>query len=138
MSHAKYSVSPFGTLFNDFLFNTSFQPKAQATLPAANIAKTDNGFRVELAIPGFEKDEIQAKIEQKRLVISAQKSEQSAEEGLSYQHREFVAKHFERSFRLPDTIDQDRVEAVYNNGILKIDLFVKPELQPSTKAIEIA
>jgi HSP20 family protein len=138
MTYTKYPAPAFKGLLSDFFFNPTFVP-ATAHKPQANIAKTSTGFRVELALPGFGKEDLSVKIDNQHLVIGAQKTTDTTQtEQEVYQHREFSAQSFERSFRLPDTIDAEQVSATFENGLLVIHLNNKPEHQPASKVVEIS
>lgn len=135
---AKFQPMPFKSMFNDFFFNPVFDGGHAATLPAVNVVEKDNGFRLEVAAPGFDKSDFNIKVEKDLLTVSAQKTANNEENTPNYRRREFLVNQFERSFRLPETIDQDQVKAVYENGILHIDLLKKPELVPAVRTIEVA
>lgn len=122
------------TRYRNF-FNETWVPLSQ---PAVNIVETTTGFRVDLAAPGLAKEDIAIKVEQKQLVISAKKAEENATDGETYRRREFQYNAFERTFRLPETIDTDQVKATFNNGVLSVTLEKKAEHQPVVKTVEIA
>jgi HSP20 family protein len=121
------------TRYRNFLVD-NWVPLSQ---PAVNIVETATGFRVDLAAPGLAKEDIAIKVEQKHLTISAKKAEENSTEGETYRRREFQYTAFERSFRLPETIDTDQVKATFNNGILSVSLAKKAEHQPVVKTVEI-
>ncbi len=88
---------------------------------AANIYDTDNSFVIEMAVPGFSKDDIKINIEQQTLNISAEaKSSEIADE--KWLRREFSYRNLQRSFILPKTVDIDNISADYQNGMLKVIL----------------
>jgi HSP20 family protein len=130
-----FAPSVFNALFNDYFA----QPAQRATAfqPAVNVIESNNGYRLEVAAPGLRKEDLTIKVENKHLVISAQKSEQSTENAPVYRRHEFSFAGFERSFRLSDTIDPEQVTANLEHGILTIELVRKPEHQPIVKTIEI-
>lgn len=108
------------------------------TQPAVNIVETATGFRIDLAAPGMGKEDVTVKVDNKHLVISAKKAQENANEGETYRQREFVYTDFERSFRLPETIDTENVTATFNNGVLSVSLVKKAEHQPVVKTIQVA
>lgn len=140
MTLVKYqTASPFNRFFNDFFLNPAWDnaPANRFHQPAVNIAETDKGFRLEIAAPGLNKEDITIKVEKDHLIISGKKTEQNTEETAKYHRREFAVQQFERSFRLPDTIDTDQVSANLVNGVLHIELVKKTENQAVVKTIEI-
>lgn len=102
------------------------------TKPLSNIIKRENSFVIELAIPGFSKEQINISVDKDQLVISAD-VEHKLEEGETYTKNEFNYHKFDRRFNLGDSIDTSKIEAVFNNGILKITLHVKEEKDTTIK-----
>jgi HSP20 family protein len=92
----------------------------QGNSVAANVGETDTAFWVELAIPGHPKDSIQISIEKDILKVKSEKPED--ESGLKYHRREFKPDAFERSFKLPKSVDQDAISAKCENGLLVLEL----------------
>lgn len=110
----------------DSLFNEIFNTPNNIT-PAANISESENGYRIELAIPGFSKDEFSIEVQERLLQVSSRKE---AEEEKKYLRKEFSAQSFHRSFRLPKTVDTDAIEAQYDNGVLVLSLPKLEEAKP--------
>ena len=137
MSHVKYQTLPHKSFFNE-LFNVAFEPVAYNHRPAANILETGTGYKIEVAAPGLAKEDFEIKLDKNKLTVSAKKENKQEDNTAKYRRREFVFQSFERSFFLPETIDTDNVKAAFNNGILEIELFNKPELQPAVKSISVA
>lgn len=108
-------------------------------MPAVNVKETDSGFEIEAALPGMKKEDIRVRIDNGILQINAeQKSERESKED-NYTRKEFSYQSFSRSFRLPENVDQDQVEAGYSDGILRLSL-LKKSLAPASngKNIQIA
>lgn len=135
MTLVRFQPAPFKSLLSDF-WNLPTDGTA-STQPVVNILETAAGFRLELAAPGLMKEDFQIKVEKNLLTISAHKGAPSLEDGVTVLRREFAYSAFERVFRLPDSIDTDKVEATFNNGILSVNLIKKAELQPVVKTISI-
>jgi len=98
--------------------------------PAVNVSETDEQFRLEVAAPGLKKEDINLKIEEETLVISATKEEQAEETKENYTRREFNFSNFERRFQLNETIDVENIKANFVDGILNI---VLPKIVEETK-----
>ena len=113
----------------------------QLSQPAVNVSETEDAFKVEVAAPGFEKQNFALNVENGHLVVSA-KREEKTEEGQPdkgrFLRREFRYESFKRSFKLPITVNQDSISAVYENGILNIELPKKEEAKPIAKNIQVA
>lgn len=109
--------------------------------PAVNVKESNDGFEIEMATPGFEKENFQINIEKNTLKISVPEKEASTNEKeneneMHYTHKEFAAYSFERSFELPKTADSDNIKARYNNGVLSVFIPRKEEVRVE-KHIEI-
>lgn len=89
--------------------------------PISNIIEKNDAFLVEMAIPGFDKKDIVIDLEDNVLKISSKK-EFSFDEGDQVLRNEFKRGEFERSFELPETVDSEKIEAKYKNGVLSLNI----------------
>jgi HSP20 family protein len=122
-------------VFNDNLFNGA---DFSNNTPMVNIKESINGFHLEVAAPGLNKENFEITMDKNVLTISAEKQSEQKQEGEKYTRKEFNFSSFKRSFTLPETIDTATIKAVYENGILKVGLNKKAEAKPEIKKIEIA
>jgi HSP20 family protein len=95
------------------------------TLPKVNIKELEDAFVVEMAIPGFEKSDFDISVENDSLSISAEVETEQAD--ANYIRREFGYSSFRRSFSLPESIQEDKIKARYENGILHLNLPKTPD-----------
>jgi len=114
-----------GSMMEDFwntdkFFNQPFF--APEILPAVNISEKPDHFEVEVAAPGFKKEDFKITTEDGLLTISAETKTEKNEEKENYTRREFSCSSFTRTFNLPDNIQQDKINAKYDNGVLTIGL----------------
>jgi HSP20 family protein len=113
------------------------------SLPAVNVLETTEGFTIEVAAPGLNKEDFSLNLQQNTLSISVNKATETTEgipaEGKpKYTRREFNFQSFKRTFTLPQTVDGERIQASYINGILQIQLPKKEEAKSkSPRTIEI-
>lgn len=91
-------------------------------LPDANIVEHKNEFQIELAAPGLDKKDFNIEIRNGILSISAEKEEESKSEDKNYLTKEFSYNSLYRSFTLPESIKTEKIDAKYENGILKVML----------------
>lgn len=106
--------------------------------PAVNIHETNDNFSVELAAPGLSKEDFKIQLEKNQLSVSAKKETTQTEEGTNYTRREFSYTNFKRSFTLPESVDSDNINAIYENGILQLSIPKKAEVKIVPKTIAIA
>lgn len=125
---------------NDFFdwSNRNFSD-TNTTLPSVNIKEDNDGFDVEVAAPGFEKGDFRIELDNDVLTVSSEKKvENETKEGQRFSRREFSYQSFSRSFTLPNTVENDKIAAKYENGILKISIPKKEEAKPRpARQIEI-
>jgi HSP20 family protein len=140
MNRRNYDLFP--AMIEEFFNRDLFQNNVghQKFTPAVNILEEANGFGLELAVPGFKKEEIKMHLDGKVLTISAAHQNQTEQADAKYTRKEFSFQSFSRSFTLPlELIDADRIQAQYENGILKLELPKKEaEIKKGPKLIEIA
>ena len=97
-------------------------PEKSMDIPSANVIENDKEFKLELSAPGFDKKDFKVEVNDGVLNISAEKESKSEEEKENYRKKEFSYTSIRRSFRLPDTVMDDKIDAKYDNGILKVIL----------------
>lgn len=104
-------------------------------VPSVNVIENSNEYRVELAAPGFDKDDFSVEIDDKGvLTISAEEDEEEEEEDEEgYTRREFSCNTFSRSFNLPEDANPDKISAGYDCGILSVTLPKKETTVTSPK-----
>lgn len=131
----------FANLFEDDLFNLSDGPRSKWNkLPPVNISESKEDFKVDVAAPGFLKDDFKVKIENNLLSIEASRVEDKNEKNENFSRREFIQSSFVRSFQLPENkISEDQIAASYENGVLSLSLPKKEEAKAKeAKMIEVS
>lgn len=101
------------------------------TTPAVNIAENKNHFEVSVAAPGLKKSDFNIDVDENMLTISCEKEEKKEEKEERYTRKEYNYTSFTRSFALPDEVIKDKIEAVYEDGVLRITL---PKTEQAKKA----
>ena len=137
-----FPVTRFGTISNPFdmlstfdkMFDETFSAYptenktttglSVTTVPRANVVKRDNGYVIELAAPGFSRDEFDIDIENNTLSVSVS-TEDTKEYKDAIQMREYRYHSFSRSWTLPEGTNIDRVAANYEAGILSVNVPVE-------------
>ena len=128
-------------LFNNFFRNDYHENYTNNSRkePATNVFETETEFKIEVLLPGFNKEDVELNFEKNLLTIKVEneKSEDNSEE-YKYTHREFGAFNFEKQFRIPKSVNDEKISAKFENGILNIILLKKEEtLEKAPKEIEI-
>lgn len=124
----------------DSFFNDSFGglPQQRYTAPAVNIQEDEEGFIVELAVPGLKKEDFKVEMDNKLLKISGEKKDEKEEKREKYSRKEFSYQSFQRSFTLPDTVDEAKIRANYQEGVLTLQIPKKEEAKAKpARTIEI-
>ena len=112
----------FPSLINEFFnddFGMNFLNRSHF-VPSVNSLENNDSFEIDLAVPGMKKEDFTIELNDKVLVISSETS--NTNENDKIRLNEFNFSSFQRSFRVPDSVDQDKIKANYKNGILKIKL----------------
>ena len=130
-------------LFDDFLTRSLWDwgnlnySDTNTSIPAVNILEKDDGFEVEMAAPGMDKKDFSIELENNVLTISSEKKSEKEESGKDKIHRkEFSYQSFRRSFTLArDTVDADKIQAKYENGILRLMIPKKEEAREKPRRV---
>jgi len=131
-------LSPgFNDMFESF-FNDSFiSDRMTSRVPAVNICETEDGYHIELAAPGLTKEDFKINLEKHMLNISAEKRTEQTQNDKKYNRKEYSYSSFTRSFALPDTADDENINAEYNNGILDIKVAKKETAKMESREISV-
>ena len=108
---------------NDLLFTPSRESTHSAPCyPAVNVFSDDNEAVMTAEVPGMDLKDIQISLVGDTLNISGEKAESVKSENVTYHRQERGCGKFERSIQLPFPVQADKVNAVYEKGILKVTL----------------
>lgn len=137
MSIVKRNSLFFPSLMNDLVRPDWFggMENLNTNLPAVNIKNNTENFELELAIPGGKKDDFKIEVDNDVLTISNEVKSENEEAKENYSRREFSYSSFKRVFTLPETVDGTKIDAAYENGILKLTLPKKEEALPRPKRL---
>lgn len=108
-----------------------------AVAPAVDIAEHENAYELTAELPGLDEKNVEVKIANGLLSIKGEKQEEKEEKKKDYYVRERNYGTFERSFQIPDTVDTDKIEAVFKQGVLKVTLPKRPDAAQAAKKIDI-
>ncbi|MFY7787615.1 MAG: Hsp20/alpha crystallin family protein [Thermoflexibacteraceae bacterium] len=88
--------------------------------PLVNIFETAEYFRLDVAAAGLKKENFKVQVQNNELIIEAQDAENVEDSTEKVLRREFGYNGFRRAFTLPNSVQIDRIEAKYHNGILSV------------------
>ncbi len=123
--------------WNEWFDNTGLMGRT-LNVPAVNITEKKDEYQVSLAAPGMKKDDFKIDVDGNMLTISSEKEENKEEKDKKFTRKEYSYSSFSRSFTLPEEINKEKIEAKYEDGVLKIALPRKEEAKrPSAKHIAV-
>jgi len=141
MGIVRWNPNLVNHVFDNFL-NTDVPTQkyrsTRGTLPAVNIKENDDQFELEVAAPGFAKNDFKIEINDGVLTIAAEHETKEEQKTNGYTRREFSYGAFTRKFTLPEDANDKDITAKYDNGILNVVLPKKEEAKPQpARLVEI-
>ena len=133
MSLVKWNpeTSFFPTLsswMDDFFPENGFKTAMKGlTVPAVNVKESKDAFKLNVAAPGFKKEDFKLEVKNGYLIISGEAKEEKEDKDETFTRREYSYNTFSRSFSLPENVNGDAIAAQYADGVLKVTM-------PKTKA----
>jgi len=128
------------TMIHSF-FNTDWNFPVRDTRnwsPAVDVNETDNSFVLTADIPGLTKKDIKVNVANGKLSISGERTYETDQENDNYHYRERRFGTFDRSFKLPDTVDEEKISASFKNGILIVALPKHANILPKEREIKVS
>jgi HSP20 family protein len=104
-------------------------------LPEANVLETDKAVEVTLELPGMKPEDVKVEIRERALWVTGEKKEEKEEKGKTFHRIERRAGMFRRVFPLPVEVMEEKVDARFAEGVLKITLPKAEKVTP--KHIEV-
>ena len=119
-----YTSDPFFEAFDDFFRPVFYDDRADSM--RTDIRETDNGYQLDIEMPGFDKKDVKVALENGYLTVTAEKSEKEEDKNGKYLRKERSVS-CSRSYYVGDDIERENVKAKYENGMLTLNL---PKSQP--------
>lgn len=129
-------VSNYRSLFDDLFSDWGSSNK----IPPVNVTEKSDAYIIEADLAGYTQDEFSVNVDKHVLKLSStkqSKAEDDKENTKKFLVRERYFRAFERSFSLPEDIDEGAIEGEFSNGVLTITLPKKPEVQPKSIDVKI-
>lgn len=108
-----------------------------AVFPDVDVRESGNEIVIEAELPGVEEKDLSVSIRNGMLTIQGEKKFEHEEEKDNYQRMERYYGSYQRAISLPDSIDEEKIEAKLDNGVLTIKLAKRPEAVKQERKIEI-
>jgi len=127
------------SLSTDFFGNSffDFRPLKQNQFPRVDIAETENNFLITAELPGIDEKNVDITLDGETLTIKGEKKETSEDKQGEFYSRERSYGQFQRSFEVPATINQNKIDASFSNGVLTVKMPKTPESKKEVKKIPI-
>lgn len=111
---------------------------AELTVPAVNVSEDKDSYKLSVAAPGMKKEDFKINLEGNVLTVSAEAENEKEEKNEKYSRQEYNYSSFSRSFNLPESISKEKIEAHYDEGVLKLKLPKNEDAKKNGKSIQIA
>ncbi len=132
----------FGDMMTNLFDDSFFKPLKKIhnnNIPAVNISEDENGYSIQLAVPGMQKDSFDIDLNEDLLIISSKVKEEKKDNAtIKFTRKEFNYGNFSRSFNLPEAANKEKITANYFDGILEVRIAKREDKKPITKKIEIS
>ncbi|MBI3556284.1 MAG: Hsp20/alpha crystallin family protein [Deltaproteobacteria bacterium] len=107
-------------LFGDSMLSLKANAKMPTFNPMCDVEESDGHYLFSFDVPGIGKDDIKVELLENQLVVSGERKYEHSEKKHAHRLNERYYGSFQRAFTLPSVIDAERVEASYDNGVLRI------------------
>jgi len=127
-------------LFEDFgkgWPRLSFDGKSDVLAIATDVTESDKDYRVTAEIPGMDEKDVEVTVASGMLTMKGEKREEYEETKKDFYRSERSYGAFQRSFRLPEDVDQEKIEASLKKGVLTVVLPKTAEAQKKARKVEI-
>ena len=129
----------FGRFERDWALPSLFgrEGRGTAVVPQLDVRENTDSMCIEIELPGVEEKDISVTLANGVLTIKGEKKQEKEDKGENYHMSERSFGSFQRSLRLPELIDESKVEAKFDKGVLKVTAAKKPEAVKAERRIEI-
>lgn len=121
---------------SEFLGGGASRSARRQFMPPVDIIEAPDSYRIEVDLPGFSEDDVDVTLSEGTLVVRGRRQTAEDTDVEQVRHRERSGGEFERSFRVPRSVDPDSVSARLTNGVLSLELRKQEQSQGRTVEIE--
>lgn len=124
MSNSSKANSPvqFPTMLEYFWDWDGLSDRSREMQPNVNVRDLPKKYELKIAVPGFKRKDFRIEIEHGEMTITAESNSKENKDGEMFSRREFACSSVCGTFRLPEDIDEHKINAKYKRGILTIEL----------------
>lgn len=122
-----FGFNPIKTFFGDFV------PSNFTNSPKVNVKETDKAYEIEIANPGFGKDDTKIEIKNGIISVSMTNESQEGPEDEKYHVQQWIKSSYNESWNIPENVIEEQISAKHDNGVLTITL---PKKEVEQKQIE--
>ena len=135
------ALERFNRIFNDSRFFGRANDKETMTFadwsPAVDIQETPEAYLVDAELPDIKKDDVKITLHNRVLTLTGERRQEKEEKGKKFHRVERSYGRFERSFTLPDGVDEQKIHATFKDGMLRVMLPKAQASKPATHEIKI-
>jgi HSP20 family protein len=104
------------------VYGAPLWPDLAVEIPAVDFVERNGGYEMQAELPGLSPDQIEVRLSDGLMTIKGEKSAERVEDAQNYHLRERSFGSFQRTFRVPASVDTSKIEAQFDNGVLKVSL----------------
>jgi len=136
-------ASEMNRLFDDFRGHFDIEPfgfsrgELGVFAPSVDVTEDDKEVRITSELPGIDEKDIDITLSKDSVTIKGEKKQETEDKGKDYYRMERSYGSFQRTVQLPAEIDDDKAQAEFKKGVLKIKLPKTAEAQKTHKKIEV-
>ena len=124
-----FDFNPIKTFFGDFV------PTNFTNSPKVNVKETDKAYEIEIANPGFGKDDTKIEVNNGVIYVSMTSKSEEGQGTDKYHVRQWSKSSYEESWNLPENVIEDQISAKHTDGVLIITLPKKEETKKEEENI---
>jgi HSP20 family protein len=114
-----------------------FEGLSRGMAPRVDLSETDKAYEITAELPGVEEKEVELSLQERVLTLSGEKRSEKEEEKKGYHLSERSYGSFRRSFRLPDDVDEDKIQAAFEKGVMHVTLPKKAGAKAKGRSIPV-
>ncbi len=127
----------FESLFENFFpTRTAEDGESAVWAPRVDLSETDEAYFIHLDLPGLKKDEVEINFHEGTLSVSGERQAESTEENRKFVRVERSYGRFYRAFTLPQAVNEKKIEATFEDGVLNVRVPKAEEVKPRRIAIK--